>query len=345
MLASLVIFLVLPALAVVIFIRLNRKTSAEDEVVRLLKDEKGNWGSSPQTELVVNIPADLAKKICDIGLGTYTDPEDAPSDYRSVKALSRRVRVVYVDNSDNETEREITIDRITESKHAYWIDAYCHMRKGPRKFRSDRVQELTDLGTGEVFDDGAKFCGEFFDPPSEVTPRPDTRTDNQKKQDAISEQYVRQWEEEQRIYREEVAARKQARTEMKEARRVSSKLLTHIRPELAVLAYVAARDNRLENSELAAVRGYAEGRCPELLKTPELFDDYFKGLAGSELSFKRGCSDLVSASSLVKTGLIDACINLADIDAMTPEESAAVEALKMRLVKADAVAEAELADA
>lgn len=70
-------------------------------------------------------------------------------------AVLKRVRLWirhYNRNEDRETEREISPQRLVHYRENWYLDAYCHMRKGLRSFAVDAVREavLRDTRAKEV---------------------------------------------------------------------------------------------------------------------------------------------------------------------------------------------------
>lgn len=63
------------------------------------------------------------------------------------------VFIVYGDGAGKVSQRRITVRRIYQSPHGkQTISAYCHERCAPRAFLIERVREVIDLETGELFE-------------------------------------------------------------------------------------------------------------------------------------------------------------------------------------------------
>ncbi|PCI51940.1 MAG: hypothetical protein COB49_00620 [Alphaproteobacteria bacterium] len=68
------------------------------------------------------------------------------------------VGIKYQDEYGDRSSRRITCKNIQKvGSDVYMFTAYCHEAEGPRNFRSDRMQEVVDLRTGEVFGTGLEF--------------------------------------------------------------------------------------------------------------------------------------------------------------------------------------------
>ncbi|MGE4085964.1 MAG: WYL domain-containing protein [Vicinamibacterales bacterium] len=67
------------------------------------------------------------------------------------------VAIDYVDAAGAGSSRRITIRSIRDEGGHFAVGAVCHERRAFRRFRSDRIGELRDLSTGEIFDDAALF--------------------------------------------------------------------------------------------------------------------------------------------------------------------------------------------
>lgn len=75
-------------------------------------------------------------------------PEN-PIDLRSLYLIE------YKDAKDNKTVRRITVKRIYGSDYYgdLYLDSFCHERQEPRTFVVSRIEELTELETGEIIVD------------------------------------------------------------------------------------------------------------------------------------------------------------------------------------------------
>lgn len=66
--------------------------------------------------------------------------------------------IVYVDDKDQRSERQITCRRLNGYGGITHVDAHCHVRDRPRSFRIDRIVEMIDLSTGELLDPVSHFA-------------------------------------------------------------------------------------------------------------------------------------------------------------------------------------------
>lgn len=58
----------------------------------------------------------------------------------------------YRDADGAATARRISFERLYPGDGFVYVEAYCHLRRAPRTFRSDRIAELVSVETGEIFD-------------------------------------------------------------------------------------------------------------------------------------------------------------------------------------------------
>lgn len=73
------------------------------------------------------------------------------------KGLNRRIELLYEDARGNESSRVVTIRHVLgdDPEEPEYIVGVCELRRSLRRFRLDRVIEVTDLETGEVLEEGA----------------------------------------------------------------------------------------------------------------------------------------------------------------------------------------------
>jgi hypothetical protein len=64
----------------------------------------------------------------------------------------------YEDTQGSLSSRLITIRRFQGPSGSRMLQAWCHMRDAVRSFREDRILSITDLTTGEVFDERASIA-------------------------------------------------------------------------------------------------------------------------------------------------------------------------------------------
>ena len=67
------------------------------------------------------------------------------------------VEISYCDAKGRVAARRITCRNLVSAKGLTYLDAHCHERNAPRRFRCDRIQEVIDIETGECF-----ACDEFI---------------------------------------------------------------------------------------------------------------------------------------------------------------------------------------
>ncbi|GBF44472.1 hypothetical protein LPTSP2_37750 [Leptospira ellinghausenii] len=82
-----------------------------------------------------------------------TKKSENPIDLRSLYLIG------YKDSKDNKTVRRITVKKIYGSDYYgdLYLDSFCHERQEPRTFVVSRIQELTDLETGEIIGDPTSY--------------------------------------------------------------------------------------------------------------------------------------------------------------------------------------------
>ncbi len=109
-----------------------------------------------------------------IVLNEYEDEDEDENKYENKKSpekykfellgehnntkLKALVYILYVDTKRQSSRREIKIILFNSMKNGdYKIRAFCHKRNSIRTFRLSRIVELTDLATGEIYDDPEKY--------------------------------------------------------------------------------------------------------------------------------------------------------------------------------------------
>lgn len=75
-------------------------------------------------------------------------PPDHTPDHRF--ALHGRFALDYTDADGERTKRVVDAQNVDLYGSKICLEAYCHLRKGPRMFRADRIHEMVDSATGEV---------------------------------------------------------------------------------------------------------------------------------------------------------------------------------------------------
>jgi len=91
---------------------------------------------------------------------------ELPEEFESIN-LNSLAQITYTDSKGQKSERRITMYSVNPTiDNDYMIRAYCHERKAPRTFKMSRIVELTDMETGEIFDNPTKyFLDRFEDSP------------------------------------------------------------------------------------------------------------------------------------------------------------------------------------
>lgn len=90
---------------------------------------------------------------------TYVPADDMETSRarRRDESSSWACEIVYVDDKEQRSERQITCRSLNGYGGITHIEAFCHSRERPRSFRIDRIVELVDLSTGEVVDPVSHF--------------------------------------------------------------------------------------------------------------------------------------------------------------------------------------------
>ncbi len=71
--------------------------------------------------------------------------------------------IVYRDSSGRMSERRIAIRKISASGNDLYISAFCFKRNALRNFYASRIQEMTDIGSGEVVDNAIEYLKHMMD--------------------------------------------------------------------------------------------------------------------------------------------------------------------------------------
>jgi uncharacterized tellurite resistance protein B-like protein len=61
--------------------------------------------------------------------------------------------ITYEDSSANRTRRRVRVESVQDWDDVIYVGAWCELRGNYRTFRADRIVELVDVSTGEVFSD------------------------------------------------------------------------------------------------------------------------------------------------------------------------------------------------
>jgi uncharacterized tellurite resistance protein B-like protein len=96
------------------------------------------------------------------------DVEEYAPGMQSHKLGGVNLNIKFVDLEGSATQRDITTLRYTHNpeNHAGSVYAFCHLRQANRPFGFKRIQEATDLETGEIIQD----IGAFLDKIYQATP-------------------------------------------------------------------------------------------------------------------------------------------------------------------------------
>ena len=69
------------------------------------------------------------------------------------------VTIIYEDREGTITERRISA--VSYDGYKY-LNAFCHLRNGPRTFKIDQIKSCTDATTGEVIEDVQAYFNELY---------------------------------------------------------------------------------------------------------------------------------------------------------------------------------------
>jgi hypothetical protein len=72
--------------------------------------------------------------------------------------LGEYLVIRYVNVKGEESTRRITVHRFSRRDGLTYIHAYCHERRAARQFRSDRIESVIDVETGEVLDENQEIA-------------------------------------------------------------------------------------------------------------------------------------------------------------------------------------------
>jgi len=77
--------------------------------------------------------------------------------YRAVVIPAKgRYRIIYEDQRELKTERDIEVKRVYDCDGKFAIDAHCFLRDAHRSFLGDRIRKAVNLDSGEVVQDLAR---------------------------------------------------------------------------------------------------------------------------------------------------------------------------------------------
>jgi predicted DNA-binding transcriptional regulator YafY len=90
---------------------------------------------------------ELRKRIKVIGIASRKNSIENFSEIGNALLKRNRLQITYYAKGKNETtEREISPQRLVYYRDNWYLDAYCHMRKGLRSFALDGISKLTNSG-------------------------------------------------------------------------------------------------------------------------------------------------------------------------------------------------------
>jgi tellurite resistance protein len=98
--------------------------------------------------------------------GPKVDSEDmfgAQTRKANVAAEGLRFHITYRDEKGGTSLRIVKAKSFSIRQGVSYLDAYCELRSAHRCFRIDKIKEVTDLRSGEVFDDPAFLFKPFVD--------------------------------------------------------------------------------------------------------------------------------------------------------------------------------------
>lgn len=81
---------------------------------------------------------------------------DGPPEWVGQTITGRALILHYEDSRRQVSERLVVCRRLAEQAGVLYLDAFCHARKAPRRFRADRVRAVVDH-EGEVHEPGFDF--------------------------------------------------------------------------------------------------------------------------------------------------------------------------------------------
>lgn len=98
--------------------------------------------------------------------GPKDDSEDmfgAHARKANVAAEGLRFHIKYCDDKGGISLRNVKVKAFSIKQGVSYFDAYCELRSAHRSFRIDKIKEVIDLRSGEVFDDPAFLFKPFVD--------------------------------------------------------------------------------------------------------------------------------------------------------------------------------------
>ncbi len=144
-----ILIVVIAALLTALVIGFRNRNAAEKGQV-LAVDAGGPWAKKARPVPKPHAPPFLPK----------ADAGPQPTGKSAGGAV--QVFIHYKDANGYESKRRITLRKVASAGDGAYITAYCHEREGVRHFYSDRIIELVDTETGEIFDDAMDFLTPLY---------------------------------------------------------------------------------------------------------------------------------------------------------------------------------------
>lgn len=107
-----------------------------DRIDKLLKQQQAQAGSD-----------DIARRVRILGIAQRAPGEHFETIAGAV-VTRRKIRIDYHGRArDRATARELSPQRLVHYRDGWYLDAWCHLRKGLRVFALERIRQVTDLKT------------------------------------------------------------------------------------------------------------------------------------------------------------------------------------------------------
>lgn len=128
-----------------------------------------------QIDAFASVRAALGQRVADARFlgagkanrGAHKDADDMAPGERGEDTLPAVFHLTYEDSNRRTSTRVVTVRRIERRSDRVMIHGLCHLRGKPRCFSADRIEEVFDVTTGEVFGDASAFFTQhplFTDP-------------------------------------------------------------------------------------------------------------------------------------------------------------------------------------
>lgn len=90
---------------------------------------------------------DVTRRVRVLSMGSRTMPPDSFTSVASALMQRRRLAIVYHGRQrDTVTERTVSPQRLVHYRDNWYLDAWCHTRRGLRSFSLDRIRKARDTG-------------------------------------------------------------------------------------------------------------------------------------------------------------------------------------------------------